>query len=238
MLDDATGLFRINRTQQIMAHQQCAKCGREISGSASTCPACGAPSAGAAPARRSPILVIAIIAVCLGAMAWFVAPLLVQPEPAFTTEITSAPDVEGIKARAEKGEAAAQTDLAKLFTQGDGVKRDYQEAARWYLLAADQGFAAAQAALGELYEAGQGVPRDDAEAAKWYRKAADQGHATGQYSSQIVPAVSRSRLRPCLVPSRDALQERPGRSRGSGRGVQMADLGGSRRNRRGKRNPG
>jgi TPR repeat protein len=134
---------------------------------------------------------IAIIAVCLGVAAFFVAPLLVQQEATFTPVTAPAPDVEGIKARAEKGEAAAQSELATLFTQGDGVKRDYKEAAKWYQLAADHGFAKAQVALGELYEAGQGVPRDDAEAAKWYRKAADQGHATGQYALAVLYLVGR-----------------------------------------------
>lgn len=174
-----------------MASQKCSKCGREVSGSASTCPACGTPSAAVPPARRSPVLVIAIIAVCLGGLVYFVAPLLIQPEATSAPEATPPPDVEGIKARAEKGEAAAQSELATLFTQGDGVKRDYKQAAKWYQLAADQGFSAAQAALGELYEAGQGVPRDDTEAAKWYRKSADQGHATGQYALAVLYLVGR-----------------------------------------------
>lgn len=134
---------------------------------------------------------IGIIAVCLGAVVYFVAPLLIQPSAVTVPEAAPATDVAGVKARAEKGEAAAQSELATLFTQGDGVKRDYKEAAKWYQLAADQGFARAQVALGELYEAGQGMPRDDAEAAKWYRKAADQGFAPGQYALAVLYLVGR-----------------------------------------------
>jgi TPR repeat protein len=140
---------------------------------------------------KSSILIIGILALCVGATVFFVAPLLIQKEATTVPVANPPPDVEGIKARAEQGEAAAQAELATLFTQGDGVKRDYKEAARWYQLAADQGLAAAQAALGELYEAGQGVPRDAVEAAKWYRKAADQGHATGQYALAVLYLVGR-----------------------------------------------
>lgn len=169
-----------------MASQKCAQCGREISGSSPTCRTCSTPLAG-----RSSILIIGILALCLGAAVFFVAPLLMQKEATTVPEAAPPPDVEGIKVRAERGEAAAQAELAKLFSQGDGVKRDYKAAAMWYQLAADQGFAAAQAALGELYEAGQGVPRDDVEAAKWYRKAADQGDATGQYALAVLYLVGR-----------------------------------------------
>lgn len=191
MLDDATSLIRMHRNQQVMASQRCTKCGGEMSDSALVCPTCNPPSAAGPSPRRSPVLLIAVIALCLGAAAYFVAPLLIQQTAAPAPQATPPPDVEGIKARAEKGEAAAQAELATLFTQGDGVKRDYKEAAKWYQLAADQGFAKAQAALGELYEAGQGVPRDDAEAAKWYRKAADQGLAAGQYALAVLYLVGR-----------------------------------------------
>jgi TPR repeat protein len=188
----------MHRNQQVMARRKCSKCGREISGAKSTCPKCGTPSAAAATAGRSSILVIGIMALCLGVLVYFVAPLFIQQEAVTVPEAAPPPDVEGIKTRAEKGEAAAQSELATLFTQGDGVKRDYQEAAKWYQLAADQGLAKAQVALGELYEAGQGVPRDDAEAAKWYRKAADQGFAAGQYALAVLYLVGRG------VPKDDA----------------------------------
>ncbi|MGE5189811.1 MAG: tetratricopeptide repeat protein [Gemmatimonadota bacterium] len=78
---------------------------------------------------------------------------------------------------AEQGDAAAQTLVGNMHVTGQGVPRDYAEAAKWYRKAADQGNAEAQYNLGMMYANGQGVPRDCAEAAAWYRKAADQGNA-------------------------------------------------------------
>ena len=63
---------------------------------------------------------------------------------------------------------------------GNGVRQDYTEAAKWYREAADQGDVDAQTVLGNLYLAGNGVRQDYTEAAKWYRKAAEQGITDAQ----------------------------------------------------------
>jgi hypothetical protein len=60
------------------------------------------------------------------------------------------------------------------------VPQDYQEAVKWYRLAAAQGYAPAQSSLGLAYEKGQGVPQDYQEAVKWYRLAAAQGNQFAQ----------------------------------------------------------
>ena len=77
-------------------------------------------------------------------------------------------------------DASAQNNLGNCYYYGDGVKKDYVEAVKWYRKAADQGDADAQYNLGKCYSCGNGVGRDYAEAAKWYRKAADQGDASAQ----------------------------------------------------------
>src|SRR5438132_5977957 len=43
------------------------------------------------------------------------------------------------RARAEQGDAKAQSDLGHKYFHGNGVPQDYAEAARWYRKAADQG---------------------------------------------------------------------------------------------------
>jgi hypothetical protein len=86
------------------------------------------------------------------------------------------------KARAEKGEAAAQSQLGLMYDLGQGVAQDYAEAARWLGKAAEQGNADAQFVLGLHYQNGDGVRQDYAEAVKWLRKAAEQGGAAAQYS--------------------------------------------------------
>ena len=69
-----------------------------------------------------------------------------------------------------------------MYTNGEGVPQDYQEAGKWYRLAAEQGYAAAQSNLGVRYTNGEGVPQDYQEAVKWYRIAAEQGYANAQGS--------------------------------------------------------
>ena len=87
---------------------------------------------------------------------------------------------DGLRERAEQGDAAAQADLGRRYYVGEGVSQDDAEAARWTRLAAEQGYTAAQYSLGLLYFRGRGVTGDDAAAARWYRAAAEQGHPAAQ----------------------------------------------------------
>ena len=52
-----------------------------------------------------------------------------------------------------------------MYETGRGVERDYAEAAKWYLKAAEQGFAPAQNHLAMMYYSGRGVGQDYREAA-------------------------------------------------------------------------
>jgi TPR repeat protein len=63
----------------------------------------------------------------------------------------------------------------------NGKDEDNEEAAKWYLKAAEQGHADAQYKLAGCYENGWGVDEDGEAAAEWYMKAAEQGHADAQY---------------------------------------------------------
>ena len=62
------------------------------------------------------------------------------------------------------------------------LKKNYEEAARWYKMAAEQGHARAQNNLGYCYEHGEGVMQNYYEAVKWYTKAAEKGNPYAQYS--------------------------------------------------------
>ena len=87
-----------------------------------------------------------------------------------------------LRARAEKGDAAAQTGFGAMYEYNrGGVTENHAEAARWYRKAAVQGFAMAQHNLGAMCLDGRGVRKDVVEAAKWFRKAADQGFDWSQY---------------------------------------------------------
>jgi len=90
-----------------------------------------------------------------------------------------------LRERAEKGDADAQFTLAKNYEAGrGGLKRDYAEAERWYLRAAEQGDPFAQASLAILFRFGKGVAQDYAQAYKWFYLAASR--TTGSDRDSIV----------------------------------------------------
>jgi len=92
----------------------------------------------------------------------------------------AAKEFEEIKALAEKGDAEAQYQMASIYGRGEGVEKDFKEAAKWHRKAADQGFAMAQNDLGSMYEKGLGVEQDFKEAVKWWHKAAYKGFPMAQ----------------------------------------------------------
>ena len=89
------------------------------------------------------------------------------------------------KPLAEQGDATAQFNLALMYSNGDGVPQDYEEAVRWYTLAAEQGVVQAQYNLALMYDYGEGVPQDYKEAVRWYTLAAEQGDAQAQYNVAV-----------------------------------------------------
>jgi TPR repeat protein len=68
---------------------------------------------------------------------------------------------------------------------------DFEEAAKWFRLAAEQGEVLAERYLGTMYANGQGVARDDKEAVKWYARAAERGDAHAQASLAAMYSAAR-----------------------------------------------
>ncbi len=83
--------------------------------------------------------------------------------------------VAALQPLAENGDAEAQFNLGILYDTGQGVRQDYQEAARWYQMAGDQGHPTALYNLGLLYFEGKGVERDRTVALALYRHSAQNG---------------------------------------------------------------
>jgi TPR repeat protein len=81
-------------------------------------------------------------------------------------------DVDEIRARANKGDAEAQTTYGNMFASGRGISQDDAQAVAWFRKAAVQGNAFAQNALGTMYLNGRGVSQDYVQTVAWYRKAA------------------------------------------------------------------
>lgn len=74
-------------------------------------------------------------------------------------------------AKAQLGDAKAQTYVGEIYAKGLGVSPNYTMAAQWYLKAAQQGNSRAQLNLGFLYEQGLGVTKNVDVAMQWYQKA-------------------------------------------------------------------
>lgn len=92
----------------------------------------------------------------------------------------------GQQANADAGDADAQYQTGLCYAQGNGVAQDYQQAARYWLLAAKQQHADAQVGLGTLFEKGLAVPHDPVRAAQCYQVAAEQGSATAKVRLAIL----------------------------------------------------
>lgn len=55
---------------------------------------------------------------------------------------------------AEQGDAFAQCNLGEMHQNGEGIRRDDEQASKWCKLAADQGNADAQVKLGLMFKTG------------------------------------------------------------------------------------
>ena len=84
-----------------------------------------------------------------------------------------------IKAAAA-GSHEAPVTLGHVHAQVHLLPNAFQEAARWYLRAAEQGHPMAQDRLADLYMLGRGVAQSDTQAFNWYARTAAQGYAMAQ----------------------------------------------------------
>lgn len=84
--------------------------------------------------------------------------------------------ISDLVARAEKGETAAQVELAEIFTRGEAAPKDEAAAVLWLTKAAEAGDAGAQAKLGQRFL----TQKDAKKAVEWLTKAAEQGNGEAQ----------------------------------------------------------
>ena len=85
-----------------------------------------------------------------------------------------------LRESAEQGNTQAQLELGHWYRWGKGVKKNLDEAVKWYSKSADRGNASAQLSLGYCYLYGEGVEKDSKKAVEWFRKSANQGNAFAQ----------------------------------------------------------
>lgn len=82
---------------------------------------------------------------------------------------------------AERGDLAAQRNVAHLKRRGMGVEQNLEEAFEYYEEAAEHGLVSAQLNLAFLYLEGKGTKRDVREAVRWFQRAARNGSAEAQF---------------------------------------------------------
>ncbi|MBL0125611.1 MAG: SEL1-like repeat protein [Betaproteobacteria bacterium] len=87
---------------------------------------------------------------------------------------------------AEQKNLLSQYELAQMFAQGVGTKKNCSQATKWALKSAQAGSADAAVLLGELYRADCDGAKNPSEAARWLRMAADQGVANAQFSLGVL----------------------------------------------------
>ena len=81
--------------------------------------------------------------------------------------------------------------LGVCYETGKNVGQDYNEAVKYYTLAAEAGYADAQCNLGLCYLQGKGVEKDAAKAIEWFTKSAEQGY----YMHSSIWATATQRVR-------------------------------------------
>ena len=118
-----------------------------------------------------PVTILCAFPACVG-----------QPIPRYAAVEPPSILVEQIRAQAEDGSVEHQYSLGLRYERGQGVAQDYQEAARWYRLAAMQRSRAAQYKLSRLSDIGRGLPQNYQEALRWCRLAADHGEAQAMFT--------------------------------------------------------
>ncbi len=79
-----------------------------------------------------------------------------------------------------ESDAFGAPDPAAMYREGRGVAKDFIQAKKWFLLAAEQGEPLAWVNLGLMAEQGQGGPKDEAVAQTWFQKAAEGGDKFAQ----------------------------------------------------------
>jgi hypothetical protein len=104
-----------------------------------------------------------------------------------------------LAARDDYAAEVAQMLIAQMYRFGQGVTRNFAEAAKWYRPLAEKGLDEAQFALGMIYATGGSqVPQNFAEAHRWYLRAADHGHAEAQarlgvlFAEQVPPNLTEA----------------------------------------------
>jgi hypothetical protein len=103
------------------------------------------------------------------------------PKPEGALVMMEDPDtVKTLIAKAQDGTPEEQMRVARMYEEGEDVKKNDTTAFRWFKKAAEQGNPDAEYKVAIMYRWGKGTVKSSYQAAKWYQSAADHGHAKAQ----------------------------------------------------------
>ena len=97
------------------------------------------------------------------------------------------------KMAADQGDPGALLNMAFIYYEGAGVRRDRAKAVEYFKRAADKGNARAQWNVATLYEHGDGVARNPALASWYFARAAEQGITCPPEGPAYEPPKRRAR---------------------------------------------
>jgi len=114
------------------------------------------------------------------------------------------------KAKAEAGDAEAQSNLGFMYDTGQGVEQDFKEAVEWYQKAADQGDVKAQYNLGLSYGKGKGVEQNTVTAYAWWNIAATNGHQDAKKGlSQLAKIMTPAQIAKAVELVKEIVEKNP-----------------------------
>jgi TPR repeat protein len=103
--------------------------------------------------------------------------------------------LEDYRSAAAYGSTYAMQRLGLTYLHGNGVRKDYREAAKWLELGAGFGEHRAQNYLGWMYAEGIGVPRDGKRALSLWYASAEQGNEEARRYLDGIPWYWRARYK-------------------------------------------
>ena len=118
---------------------------------------------------------------------------------------------EETKAKAEKGDVAAQTDLGNMYYNGEGLLQDHEKAVEWFRKAAEQGFASGQHRLGVMYAFGKGMRINFVTAYAWANIATFNGdRRASRFKSEFLDVnMAADKIAEGLKLSHEMLKKNP-----------------------------
>jgi localization factor PodJL len=123
-----------------------------------------------------------------GAIPSEAAPQELKAPPQIPADVAAPESDAALYRQAVSDDPAALYEIASRASEGRGMPRDLELAARLFERAATQGLVPAQYRTAKMYEKGLGVSRELAMAKTWYQRAADNGNALAMHQLAVLSA--------------------------------------------------